>query len=57
MHPNQAFTAWIQSGSAFVSDSLLYGLLGKTVRVIGKIEIFNGKPEMRIVARWQIAAT
>ena len=54
LHPNQTFTAWIQSGTPFLSDPLLSSLEGKIVRVIGKIEVYNGKPEIRVSSRSQI---
>jgi hypothetical protein len=54
VHPNQTFTAWIRSGASFLKDPVLSGLRGKTVRVIGKIELFKGKPEIRVSSRPQI---
>jgi len=53
-HPNQTFTAWIQSGAVFLSDPVLSSLEGKIVRVVGKIEIYNRKPEIRVSSRSQI---
>ena len=54
VHPNQTFTAWIQSGASFLNDPELSSFQGKTVRVIGKIELFKAKLEIRVSSRSQI---
>lgn len=53
VYPNQTFTAWIQRDAPFLNDPALR-LQGKAVRIIGKIETFNGKPEICVSSRSQI---
>jgi DNA/RNA endonuclease YhcR with UshA esterase domain len=53
-YPNHAFTPWIQSRAAFLRDPVLSCLEGKIVRVVGKIEIYKLKPEIRVSSRSQI---
>jgi hypothetical protein len=54
MHPDQTFTAWIQTGASFLNDPVFSSFQGKTVRVIGKIELFKAKAEIRVSSRLQI---
>jgi hypothetical protein len=52
-YPNQAFTAYIPSGSAGqFSDYQKYD--GKTVAVSGKITLYRGKPEIIVTSAPQI---
>jgi DNA/RNA endonuclease YhcR with UshA esterase domain len=53
-YPNQTFTGWISKESALPADPLLASLEGKTVRVNGKIELYHGKPEIKIMSRNQL---
>ena len=54
-YPNQAFTAFIPSGSAGqFANAQQYE--GKTVSVSGKIQVYKGKPEIIVTAPAQISA-
>jgi DNA/RNA endonuclease YhcR with UshA esterase domain len=54
-YPNQAFTAFIPSGSAGqFSNPQQYE--GKTVSVSGKITLYRGKPEIVVTSSSQISA-
>jgi hypothetical protein len=44
----------VQSGASFLNVPELSSFQGKTVRVVGKIELFKGKPEIRVSSRSQI---
>jgi hypothetical protein len=55
-YPNQAFTGWIPSGTPLTSDSSLQLLQGKTVKITGVIELYHGKPEIRITSKDQIVS-
>jgi hypothetical protein len=54
-YPNQAFTAFIPSGSARqFSQAQQYE--GQTVAVTGKIQLYKGKPEIIVTSPSQISA-
>jgi DNA/RNA endonuclease YhcR with UshA esterase domain len=54
-YPNQAFTAFIPAGSASqFPNAQQYD--GKTVAVIGKIQLYKGKPEIIVNSPSQISA-
>ena len=54
-YPNQAFTAFIPSGSAAqFANAQQYE--GKTVSVSGKIQLYKGKPEIIVTSSGQISA-
>src|SRR4051812_25142150 len=54
-YPNQAFTAFIPSGSAAqFANAQQYE--GKTVSVSGKIQLYKGKPEIIVNSPSQITA-
>src|SRR6266513_1449712 len=54
-YPNQAFTAFIPSGSAsHFSNAAQYE--GKTVSISGKIQLYKGKPEIIVNSPSQITA-
>jgi DNA/RNA endonuclease YhcR with UshA esterase domain len=54
-YPNQAFTAFIPAGSASqFTNAQQYD--GKTVSVSGKIELYKGKPEIKVYSPSQISA-
>lgn len=50
-YPNQTFTAWIPSSSAAANVS---NLDGEKIRVTGKIDLYKGKPEIRVMSQDQI---
>ena len=56
-YPNQTFAAWIVRGSELAAISTvdgLVGLVGKKLRISGTIELYKGKPEIRISSRKQV---
>ena len=55
VYPNQTFTGWIPSGTSLASDPSLQSLQGKKIKVTGRIELYRGKPEIRVLSKSQIA--
>jgi hypothetical protein len=53
-YPNQTFTGWIPPASPVNKSPLLSGIEGKHVKITGRIEIYKGKPEIRINAASQL---
>jgi hypothetical protein len=53
-YPNQTFTGWIPPASPVNKSPILSGLEGKHVKITGRIEIYKGKPEIRINAASQL---
>src|SRR5260370_767091 len=53
-YPNQSFTGWIPPESPVNKSILLSGIEGKRVRITGRIEVYKGKPEIRINAASQL---
>jgi DNA/RNA endonuclease YhcR with UshA esterase domain len=53
-YPNQTFTGWIPNTSPVSKSPILSGIEGKRVKVTGRIEMYNGKPEIRINAAEQL---
>jgi DNA/RNA endonuclease YhcR with UshA esterase domain len=52
-YPNQVFTAFIPSASAAqFANAQEYE--GRTIAVTGKIELYQGKPEIRVTSQSQI---
>jgi DNA/RNA endonuclease YhcR with UshA esterase domain len=54
VYPNQTFTGWIPAGTPLASDPSLQSLQGKKIKITGLIELYRGKPEIRILSRDQI---
>jgi DNA/RNA endonuclease YhcR with UshA esterase domain len=53
-YPNQTFTGWIPPASPVSKSPLLSGIEGKQVKITGRIEMYKGKPEIRINAAAQL---
>ena len=53
-YPNQTFTGWIPPASPVSKLPLLSGIEGKHVKITGRIEMYEGKPEIRINAAEQL---
>src|SRR6266403_711782 len=53
-YPNQTFTGWIPRASPVSKSPLLSGIEGKHVKITGRIEMYKGKPEIRINAAEQL---
>jgi hypothetical protein len=47
-YPNQTFTGWIPPASPVSKSPILSGIEGKRVKITGRIEMYKGKPEIRI---------
>jgi hypothetical protein len=55
-YPHQTFTGYIPARSALASggDSSLAGLEGKRVKITGTIDLYKGKPEIKITSKDQL---
>ena len=53
-YPNQTFTGYIPAGSELAGDRWTITLQGKVIGVIGTVEMYRGKPEVKILSRSQI---
>jgi len=53
-YPNQTFTGWIPPASPVSKSALLSDIEGKHVKITGRIEMYKGKPEIRINAASQL---
>jgi DNA/RNA endonuclease YhcR with UshA esterase domain len=54
VYPNQTFTGWIPTGTPLASYASLQLLKGKKVKISGRIELYRGKPEIRVLSKSQI---
>jgi hypothetical protein len=54
VYPNQTFTGWIPAGTALTADPSIGSLKGKRIKITGLLELYHGKPEIRIFSRDQI---
>jgi hypothetical protein len=54
VYPNQTFTGWIPAGTPLASDPSIKSLQGKKVKITGLIELYRGKPEIKVLSRDQI---
>jgi DNA/RNA endonuclease YhcR with UshA esterase domain len=50
-YPNQTFTGWIPKDSPLAGDSSLSALEGKRLRITGTIDLYKGKPEIKIMSK------
>ena len=53
-YPNQTFAGFIAAGSKIVSNKSLSMIHGKTISITGTIELYKGKPEIKVVSADQI---
>ena len=53
-YPNQAFSGFIAAGSKIATDKWIAGLQGKIIGITGKIELHQGKPEIKVTSIDQI---
>ena len=53
-YPNQRFTGWIPTGTPLASYTSLQLLKGKKIKITGRIELYRGKPEIRVLEKSQI---
>ena len=54
VYPNQTFTGWIPAGTPLATDSSIPTLQGKNIKITGRIELYRGKPEIRVLSKSQI---
>jgi DNA/RNA endonuclease YhcR with UshA esterase domain len=54
-YPHQTFTGWIPKDSELADGSTLAGLEEKKVKISGTIELYKGKPEIKIMSNDQLA--
>jgi hypothetical protein len=54
VYPNQSFTGWIPAASPVSNSPLLSNIEGKKVKITRRIELYKGKPEIRINAASQV---
>jgi DNA/RNA endonuclease YhcR with UshA esterase domain len=53
-YPNQTFAGFIAAGSKMAIDQRVTTLQGKIIGITGTIELYQGKPEIRVVSTDQI---
>jgi DNA/RNA endonuclease YhcR with UshA esterase domain len=53
-YPNQTFTGWVPNASPVSKSPIPSGIEGKHVKITGRIEMYKGKPEIRINATSQL---
>ena len=53
-YPNQTFTGWIPKDSELSGGSGPTGLEGKKIKITGTIELYKGKPEIKVMTKDQI---
>jgi DNA/RNA endonuclease YhcR with UshA esterase domain len=56
VYPNQTFTGWIPAGTPLATDNSISTLQGKKIKITGRIELYHGKPEIRVLSKSQITA-
>ena len=54
-YPAETFTGWIPANTQLASNPSLESFQGKKLKITGKIELYRGKPEIRILSRDQIS--
>ena len=53
-YPNQTFAGFIAAGSKIATDRRIATLQGKIIGIIGTIELYRGKPEIKVLSMNQI---
>ena len=53
-YPNQTFAGFIEAGSKVTADQRIDALQGKVVGITGTIELYQGKPEIKVTSTDQI---
>src|SRR6266436_3375201 len=53
-YPNQIFAGFIAAGSKIATDQWIAGLQGRIIGITGKIELHQGKPEIKVTSTDQI---
>ena len=53
-YPNQTFAGFIAAGSKMATDQRIATLQGKIIGITGTIELYEGKPEIKVMSADQI---
>ena len=53
-YPNQTFAGFIAAGSKMATDQRIATLQGKIIGITGTIELYLGKPEIKVTSTVQI---
>jgi DNA/RNA endonuclease YhcR with UshA esterase domain len=53
-YPNQTFTGYISAGSELAGDRWTVTLQGNVIGITGTVELYQGKPEIKVMSRSQI---
>src|SRR6516225_4886207 len=53
-YPNQTFAGFIAAGPKIATDQQIGSLQGKIIGITGKIELYRGKPEIKVLSTDQI---
>jgi len=53
-YPRQTFTGYIPAGSELAGDRWTASLEGKAIGITGTVELYRGKPEIRVLSKGQI---
>jgi hypothetical protein len=53
-YPNQTFTGYLPAGSELAGDRWTVTLQGKVIGITGTVELYQGKPEIKVMSRSQI---
>ena len=53
-YPNQTFTGYIPAGSELAGDRWTVTLQGKVIGITGTVELYKGKPEIKVLSMSQI---
>jgi DNA/RNA endonuclease YhcR with UshA esterase domain len=53
-YPDVTFVVWIPQEAPEAADPSLSNLQGKKVKIIGRIQIYRGKPEIKVNTKEQI---
>jgi DNA/RNA endonuclease YhcR with UshA esterase domain len=53
-YPKQTFAGFVEAGSKMATDKRIAELQGKFVGITGKIELYQGKPEIKVMSTDQI---
>jgi DNA/RNA endonuclease YhcR with UshA esterase domain len=55
LYPHQLITGYIAALKTVADDTWLDGFNGKTVNLHGRIDVYGGKPEIKITSRDQVS--
>jgi len=53
-YPDVTFVVWIPQDAPEATDSGLSNLQGRKVKIVGRIQIYRGKPEIKVSTKEQI---